>query len=538
MEFLGALVPLVILGAIIAGVVSLIRRGQGGREAAPSTGGDIIAYLLLALAYGVAAFSLAELGQAAFPGGRGVVGSTGQVAAALAGIVVATPIAVLLWRRQARRREEFPKSGGWTSYLAVMEAIFLGALVVAAVSILNWLLGDGDTPTWTDVLVFGGVVVFHEWASKGTPPRSEAADLPRVVGSAIGLITIAIGAAGVLFWIFEKAYSTMAATVAGSELGLWVSILVVGVPVWWYRWLRTWDDDLGTPRKAWTAIATIGGLTGAIGAGVFTITQTLVYLFTDAGPAGSHFDFLPAALAVGFVTALIWLHHARKLGEGRTDRRRAYEYAMAALGLGGAVGGATSLSVAAFSSERLVTTGAELVIVALSLLVAALLLWWYFWSRATKAPRLAEVAAGPRHVYLLGLGVVMGLTAAGALIATLVVLFQELLGAASGSSIALQASLFVFAGAATWHLLRTNAQDRELIAEEVTVAPFDVTVIGSDLGPLGEHLPEEAHLRLITRGDGIGVVDEPMAAEIAEAVGQSDSLVWVDSEGYRVAPAG
>ena len=486
----------------------------------------------------MAAFSLAELGQAAFPGDDFVFDSAEQVAAALAGIVVATPIAVLLWRRQARRRQEFPRSGGWTVYLALMEAIFLTSLVVATVSVLDWLLSNGDSPTWTDVLVFGGIVVFHEWASGQTPPRSEAAELPRIVGSAIGLITTAIGAAGVLFWIFEQAYSTMAATVAGSELGLWLAIFVVGVPVWWYRWLRPWDGEPETPRNAWMAIATIGGLSTAIGAGVFTIAQTLVFLFTETGRAGVHFDFLPASLSIGLIAILVWFHHVRKLGAERTDRRRAYEYAMAAIGLGGAVSSATSLSVAAFSSSRLVTQGAELAILSLAILVASLLLWGYFWSRAIKAPRLAEVAAGPRRVYLVGLGVIMGLTAAGSLIATLVVLFQELLGSASGDSVVLQASLVVLAGAAIWHLLRTNAHDRELIAAEAVVTPFTVTVIGSDVGPLAGVLPKEADLRLIPRGDGVGVIDETMAAEIAEAIGQKDSIVWVDADGYRVAPAG
>lgn len=528
MEFAFAVLPLLVVVAIIAGIVVLVRRGRGQTEAA---GGDYIPYLLLALAVGVAAFSLAELAQTATRSDI-VFNPAAQVASALAGIVVATPVAVLLWRRQQRRRQEYPSSGGWTIYLALMEAVFLGVLVSGAAALLESAFGNADAPTWTDVLVFGGVVVLHDWASRATPPRSQAAELPRVVGSAIGMITTAVGASGVLYVIFERAYATVAPVVAGGDLWQWLSLLLVGAPVWWYRWWRPWAGDPTTPRKGWLAIVSFLGLSTLLATSVFTVIQVLAWMFTDVGSSARHFDFLPAALSVGLVATLLWLHHARHIGPARETTRQAYEYSMSALGMVGMVAAATELSRAAFATSRIFRTQAEDVITSLAILSASALIWGFFWARASRSPRDKEVTAGPRRAYLTGLGVVMGLTAAGSLIATLVVLFQQLLGARSDSSIATQASLFVFAGAAMWHLLRVNAGDRALVA-----APFTVTVIGSDLGDLADALPKRARVRLIERSDGVGAVTDEMATAIAEAVGETDSLVWVDTDGFRVAPA-
>ena len=115
-------------------------------------------------------------------------------------------------------------------------------------------------------------------------------------------------------------------------------------------------------------------------------------------------------------------------------------------------------------------------------------------------------------------------------------LFQRLLGSGGEDTLAIQASLFVFAGLATWHLLRVNAQDRDLIASDEVVTPFKVTIVCSHPGMIASRFPKEARLAVIYRDDDDGIIDEAMASEIVEAVGHASSLVWVDQEGYRVAP--
>ncbi len=533
---MGGLISLLILGGIVVGVIAVVRRVMkkrgGGR---PSDGGDVLAYLLLALSVGVAAFALAELGQAAFPGDSFVSDTSQLVATSLAGLVVATPIAVFLWRRETKRRLAYPRSAGWTVYLSLMEAVFMTALVVAGYSVLNWLLSDGRRPNWTDVLVFGGIVAFHEVAARHTPPQSDGADLPRVVGSAIGLITTAIGLGGLLYWLLQTLYSTLVPTAGGPEVGTWLAVFLVGLPVWLFRWWRPWPDEPGAPRHAWTFLVAVAGLSTAIGASMGMAILALTYLFTDTSPPGEHFEVVPAALSVGIVGGLAWAHHRRRLGTDRTDPVRAYEYSMAAIGLGSAIGGATALMTMAFGPSDLFGPDADAVIAVATILVFALAVWLWFWSKATKAPRELEAGTTPRRFYVVGFAVVTGLVSAGALIGTLVVLFQRLLGSGGDDTLAIQASLFVFAGLATWHLLRVNAQDRDLIASDEVVTPFKVTIVCSHPGMIASRFPKEARLAVIYRDDDDGIIDEPMASEIVEAVGHASSLVWVDQEGYRVA---
>jgi hypothetical protein len=247
---------------------------------------------------------------------------------------------------------------------------------------------------------------------------------------------------------------------------------------------------------------------------------------------------MPAEITVLVMGLLVWWHHWGRLGEGRTDPKRAYEYAMAAIGLLGAVGFATALASSALAPDLLVGAGSDDVITLAVGLVASISVWWWFWSKASREPREIVAVSGPRRVYLLGLGIVMGLVAAGALIGTLFVLFRRLLGVSTGGdSLAVQAALFVFAGAAAWHLLQTHFQDRSLIAADEVVTPFDVTLICSHPGMIATTFPKEARVRVVYRGDDLAPIDADTAEAIVAAVGHRSSLVWVDEDGFRVAPA-
>ena len=451
--------------------------------------------------------------------------------------VVATPIAVVLWRRQVARRARQLGSAGWTVYLALMEAVFLIAFVVAAFQLLNWLISDGSGPRWTDVVVYGGIVLFHEVAARRTPTTSDSAELPRVVGSAIGFVATAIAVGGILYWALDELYGTLVPTVGGAELGPWLALVLVGAPIWYMRWWRPWPDEPGAPRLAWMFLVSVAGLATAVAAAAFSMSQTLTYLFGSTQSAGQHFDFLPGVLSVGAVAILAWAHHRQRLGPERTTPVQAYEYAMAALGVLGSVGGATWLTSLAFGTSDLVSEGIGSVVGGVTTLLVSGYVWLLFWSKKSKPPREIEVGSVPRRFYLIGLGVVMGLTSAGALISTLVVLFQMAFDSAPADNIAIQASLFVYSGLATWHLLRENARDRELIVSEEVVTPFSVTVVCAHPGMVSTMFPKEATVRVMHRGDDIGMIDDELAVEIVEAVGHRSSYVWVDGDGFRIAPA-
>lgn len=530
-----ALVALLILGAIVVGLVFAIRKFMDRKADASSDGGDVIAYLLLALAVGTAGFSLAALARSAFPAGSFVFDRSGEVATALAGLVVATPIAIYLWRRQAKRREEFPASGGWTVYLALIEAVFMTTFAVTSFMLLSWLLGDGNTSTWADVVIYAGILGFHEVAVRRWPPRSDSADLPRVVGSAIGLITTAIATTGIIFWLSQEVYATFAAQAGSGDLMTWVSLLIVGGPIWYFRWWRPWPEDSSLPRDTWLFVVSVAALTTAIGAATFTFIQTVVFAITDADEAAQHFEFLPVAFATGLVAIALWAHHRSRLGSDRSVFLGAYEYAMAAIGLVSGVASATWLTALAFGGGDLITVDTAVVVSSAIVVLVSLGVWWVFWSKTQHAPRDVEAASVPRRFYLLGMGVVMGLTAASSLIGALVVLFQMVLGSTQGESLAVQTALFVFSGVATWHLLRENAEDRSLIVSEEIVTPFDVTIVCSHPGMISSHFSDKARLRVLYREDDEGVITDDMAEEIVALVNNRSSMVWVDRDGPRVA---
>jgi len=530
-----AVVALLILGAIVVGLVLLIRKFMDRKGPDTSDGSDVLPYLLLAVAVGTAGFSLAALARAAFPAGSVVFDRAGQVATALAGLVVAAPIAVYLWRRQAKRRESFPASGGWTVYLALIEGVFMTTLVVTGYMLTNWILSDGDRTTWSDVFVYAAIIAFHEVAARRTPPHSDSADLPRVVGSVIGLIATATAATGIVFWLLDQVYATFSPQAGGEPLMTWIALLVVGGPVWFFRWWRPWPAESSLPRDLWLFVVSVAALATAIVATTFTVIQTVVFVLTTTDDAAGHFEFLPVAVSVGLVALLLWAHHRSRLGSERTDSVRAYEYAMTAIGLSSVVGGATWLTALAFGGGDLITVDSGVVVSAVIFVLVSLVVWWRFWSTAEAAPRDVEAASTPRRFYLIGMGVVMGLTSAGALIGALVVLFQMVLDTAEGDTLVVQGALFVLSGLATWHLLRENANDRSLIVSEDVVTPFDVTIVCSHPGMVSTLFSDKARLRVLYRGDDEGAISDKMAEQIVEEVNNISSLVWVDGDGFRVA---
>ena len=73
----------------------------------------------------------------------------------------------------------------------------------------------------------------------------------------------------------------------------------------------------------------------------------------------------------GLLTAIpIWLLHRRTLGEPQSAATRAYQYAVAAIGLIAAVGGAASLTIFAFDRTLLVGGTSQDVITAATTMVA------------------------------------------------------------------------------------------------------------------------------------------------------------------------
>jgi hypothetical protein len=532
---LAGLLFLVVVGGVIAVVVRVVR-GRDRQE--DESGLDLIPYLILALAVGTAGFSLAALARASLTPDRLIGRPTGELAGALAGLVVAGPIAFLLWRRQARRRKAFPATPGWPVYLTIVELVFLIAFLAAVAQMAGFLAGDGDQAEWTDLFIYGGIVGFHWWTGRREQPQGEIADLPRLVGSGVALVALTIGLIGTLEWLFSVAYDALWGLGEIPDPAVPIALTVAGGAIWARRWLPTWDEKPGVLRNFYLGFVTAFSLTMTIGAGVTMIAALLTFVFGEGGPAEGHFDAFPLALSFSIVGWALWYHHRHRLGTGRSGGRRGYEYAMAATGLGALVGSTTALVDTAFTPTLTGTNSGSPLIVLGCAVIAAGWVWLTFWRKAQAAPRAEEVRTVPRRVYLIGMAIILGLTAAGAMIAALVVVFRALLGEpeADAASLRVPLMLTLTAGLATWHLFdQIRADGVRLKATELK--PFDVTVICSHPGPLANLLPDEARVRVIYRGDGEGTIDEETATAIVAVVDGRSSLVWVDEDGFRVAAA-
>jgi len=528
----GLIAPLLVIAAIIAVV-----RAFSSKDQERSEGGDLVAYGLLAIFVGGLVWALFLLGRAAFPGSDLVGTSRGDLAGALAGLIVAGPLTFYLWQRQDDRRKQFLGSVGWPLYLALTDAIYLTWLVVYAVTIIAAIFGDSDFPRLTDVLIVAGVVAVHEWASRADRPGSNISQIHRVVGSFIGLATLAVGAGILLYSLFVTVYGTFYASAGDPIFEIGVGMTVTGAAVWAWRWLKPWPEKPDGTRLSYLVIVSYSSLVTMVAATTAVAIFVATYLLDQAAPPGRHFEPLTALLAAVIVSGMVWWHHRPKLGPERTDSVRSYEYLLMATGMGTAIGTGTSLVAIVFEGSPLVGSLGTVAVSLVFSFAAAALLWWMFWTNAQEAPRPEEAASFPRRFYLLGMAIILGLTAAGAVVGVLLFIFQALFGLEpEASTLVVELTLALLAGGATYHLYTAYRSDSALRAV-AKGEPYTLTVICSHPGPLAAVLPPEAKLKVIHRGDGIGVIDDELAARIVESTRGINSIVWVGEHGFESATA-
>jgi Domain of unknown function (DUF5671) len=533
---MGILAILVLLAVIVV-VVILIQRSMTDKDDDAGTGSaDVIAYLVLALSMGVAGFSLASLASTAFPGETFVFDPAEEVATSLSAFVVATPFLIYFWRRQARRRLVYPFSAGWTIYLSLIELVFMTAFVVSTVTFINGLINGDATSAWTGALVFGGILVFHEFTVRATPPLSDAGELRRVLGSAIGLITAAVGLVGVLSGVIGLGLEALGGDARDLGFEPWLAMLAVGTPIWWYRWWRPWDSEPALVRHTWTTLTATTSLAVCLGAATSVVVMTFQYMFVDTPPAGQHFESLHVALAFVLAGGLFWIIHRRSLRTAPANAYRVYAYTMAAIGVMTAVSMAIALTISTFDRNLIVGRSNADIVAFAAVLVVGAATWLVFELRATNTEESEGVLSWPRRLYTLGVGAIFGLVAAGALIATIFVLLRGVLTGEQVGSFATPVTILVYTGLVSFYLLRLYATGRAAAPPVDHVAPFQVTIICSHPGLIATRFPEQARLRVLHHDGADGAITEEMADEIVLAVGNRNSFVWVDEDGFRVAP--
>jgi Domain of unknown function (DUF5671) len=253
----------------------------------------------------------------------------------------------------------------------------------------------------------------------------------------------------------------------------------LGALVWWYHWLRhaiTARRD--TPWHLYVLlVGVLGGLLAAtVSAGV-TLYALLEWVIGDPGTtAAIHFAATPRAVAVTAVGIWVWRYHAtvlRLAGRERSEPDRAYEHLVAAVGLVTATSGVTialaalieALAPAPLAGDGV--RGGDAVALALTLLLVGTPLWALFWRRLQNRVRTGppvERRSPSRRTYVLVMFGVSGLTAAISAVATLFVVFRDLLEGRLAATVVndmrFAIALVVAAGAVSAYHWAVRQEDR------------------------------------------------------------------------------
>jgi hypothetical protein len=528
----GLLIPLVLLGGIIAAIAALAKRN----DSEPPDG--LVRRLVVAvLTFGmtiVLAIGVHMLLDVAVSSFDGLARSgSSDLAQALALTIVGAPAAFLLWRYQLRSLAgPDGRSIVWLLYQMVASATFAIGTVV---SLGNGLQFHDFDSSARSSLIFGlvwlAVWIFHEWVGR-RHPAPLLAGLPHAIGAAVGLVTAAIG--GVAF--IDAVLSQVADVDAFASTGFLDSVVSafvwtgVGIGAWvWQFFDRTSDDlsraglVLGFGVGGGAALG-LGGLTGLIAILLASITN---------GFEWDSFGEFVGAVAIGF---LVWRYHSGLATQGRDERIARHivsglSLIGLAVGIGVLVNAVLALLTPAFASRN----ETDLLWGAIAALVVNGPVWWLMWRPDRPDP---DAGTKVQRTYLTLLGGVAGLTGA---IALIYLVFQLLEGLLEGDSLSgilddIRAPFgFVAAtGLVTAYHYRRWSASRVHDDQPTPMAVERVTFVGDP--SIGAALQSELGVRLtgwLSAGEGRVVSAEELAGHIRD-LDTSDVLVVEEDRGYRV----
>jgi hypothetical protein len=539
------LLLLVLIGFVVAlPFILLARRRTTSQGTSPA---EIVTYLILAVATLVTTNSISSLLEIVMPGDGVLIAGADDLALSLSTLIVAGVVAVALWIAMERTTTDLARPPR-ELYLAVVNAVSMAVVAVGAIRVLLWAVGvTGFEPSaLADMAAFGGAWFLHERFRR---PPEELDELRQVAGALLGLGLASAGTFGILFASFDAVVSS-GQVIAGdgglSELlRTSLVLLVVGVPFFWWFWLRGLAGRPGTWRNGYALLVSITAWFSAFTALAILLNRILQRAL-DVGGDGS--ATISASAATTIVGGLIYWHHRPVLGRERNQPIRIVEYVLSAIGLiagsGAIVTLASILGDNLFGAGSVITNDSRLALGALVVLILSALAVWRYWVRALQlAGDPAEANSAPRRATILILRVGYFLVGAGALIVVLYLLLRAALdGDGSGLSEGLTVAvpLVVVSGLMVWHLAEQRTKPAPGAEATETVAAArklgTITVVATDPGPL----PKMIHgMRFLKRGDGIGVVDQSRADEIVSAltsVTTSAAMITVDTDGFSIVP--
>jgi Flp pilus assembly pilin Flp len=561
----GGLLPLLVL----IGIIVLVARMVGSRDRTTSDSQGvsvrrIFQYLAMLATLVLSCVGLAGLIDAAATSAQQITVDTGAVARSISFVVVGLPafVALALYTRRGLREDPAEvRSAGWALYLTLALLVSLVISVSVLIALFGQLLtGEGfDRAALVNALIWGGVWAAHWWVAQrhGYAPNLRVEHL---LGSLIGLSVMlsgaAIAAANGLVEIYDAVFDIPAVGSAREAIVLPLAAGAVGGLVWGWYWLRT---TLNEERSLlWTAYVLLAGVLSGVlmvvaglGTSLFRVLQW--FLADPSGTAATHFEVIPAAIAVVLVGGTDWMYHRFILSGGgerkRTEVERVYDYLLAGAGLlvtGGGIATLLTYAVWALAGTEITGSDNDVIAVALTLLAVGAPLWGIYWTRAQRSrarDATAEVQSTTRRVYLFFIVGISGLVALVSLIVLVYVFVENVLdgtvGASTLDAMAVPIGLVATAGALAAYHFSVVRHDRAEMPAAPKPSVREVILITSDGVDLTKALTE-ADMRVRTFHAAANPVDLDSVDEVLDALGnethQTVVVVTTEGGGFEVVP--
>lgn len=539
-DIFGLIVQLAIAGGIVVLIVRLVTgRGKESSESVGTLIRRFFVYTIMLAMLVLVGIGVAGLIRAAWPGFDELTDSSTQTAISIAFVIVALPVYVglaLYSKRQLRDDPQEQRSVGWAFYITVA---LIGSLLASMSLIGGVLAGVAGDDGFDRSLVFHAVtwtVIWagHWWVAQRWEPKRNT-QIHLVLGSAVGLIWTFTGAAATLVAALSTVYDSLFLTAlvdrGVEDLLRPLTILVVGVPAWWWYWFRHARKGPETPL--WHAhVLLLGVLGGAVavitGAGII-LFGLLEWILGDVqSSAAGHFDFLPGATTSVVAGGAAWAYHTTVLGRrgerDRTEVGRVHDYLLAGAGLVVAASGITTLiatAITSVSGETVASSNDSTALsVALTLIVIGAPLWWWYWStiqRTRSGDPVAELRSMTRRVYIFVLLGVAAVIAVVSLIVLVFIVFENILdgrfGSGTVSDAAVPLGLLLTAGALAWYHFTVFREDRADVVPETHEEPIVPEVHRVPRGMLErtlDALAESGHDRTVVVRYEDGYAAEPL----------------------------
>lgn len=529
-----ALIPLAILGAIIAGIAALAKRNDD--EPADGLTRRIVVSALtfgMTVVTAIGVFLLIEITLGS--GDEFARSGSSDVAQALAMTIVGAPAAFFLWRYQWKA---LAGSDGhsivWLLHQSIASATFSIGTVVALGNGLRF--DDFDSGTRSS-LAFGIAWLvawgFHEWIGHRRPSPL-LPGLPRAIAAGVGLITLAFGAISLIDALVTQVVDSDVLASSGRfdpiiSATLWTAI---GALVWAWQFLGQGETDRLSRAGLILGLGVGGG--ALLGLGGLT---ALVAMLLNAISDDFDRDGLGASLGAVAVGFLVWRFHTGLATDDRGQRiSRHLVSGLSLIGMAVGIGVLVNAGLAALTPAFASSNEIELLWGGLAALVVNAPVWWMTW----RPDRAVDPDTGTttQRTYLTVLGGAAGVSGA---IALIYLVFQLLEGLLEGDSLSaiidgVRAPLgFVVAtGAVTAYHYRRWAASRSDAETDEPITVERITFVGDE--QVADMLRSDLAVRTTrwtSAGEGRVLSSHELTSHL-RALDATDVLIVEEERGYRV----